>query len=76
VLEARDRVAETARTYTDSRRARHQFDRFEKRGERALWRNRRVVEQQVTEARRGVENRANDVQTGAEDLVERVRSLV
>jgi hypothetical protein len=76
LLEARDSVAGTVRTYTDPRRARRQFDRFERRGERALRRNRGVVKRQVTEARRGVEIRANDVQTGTEDLVERVRSLV
>ncbi|HKH14988.1 MAG TPA: hypothetical protein VKA47_10080 [Solirubrobacterales bacterium] len=76
ILEARDGLAQTALTYTDPRRAQRQFDRFERRGERALRRNRRVVEQRVTQGRREVEHRVDDVQTGAEDLVERVRSLV
>jgi hypothetical protein len=76
ILEARDGIAQTARTYTDPRRAQRQFDRFERRGKRALQRNRRVVEQRVTKGQRKVEHRVEDVQTGAEDLVERVRSLV
>ena len=76
VLEARDGIAQTARIYTDPRRAQRKFDRFERRGERALRRNRRFVEQRVTRGRREVEHRVDDVQTSAEDLVERVRSLV
>jgi hypothetical protein len=76
VLEVRDSVAEAVRNYSDPQRAKREFDRFERRGERALRRNRRAVERGVTEARREVENRANRVQTGTDDLVDRVRSLV
>ena len=76
VLEARDGLASTVRTYSDSRRAQREFDRFERRGERALRRNRRRVEKRVTEARHEVEDRVDDVQTGAGDLVEQVRSRV
>lgn len=38
-LEARDAALATVRTYTDRRAVRHELDRFERRGERALGRN-------------------------------------
>jgi len=41
ILEARDGLANTVRTYGDSRRVQREFDRFERRGESALRRNRR-----------------------------------
>jgi hypothetical protein len=76
VLEARDAIAQTLATYTNGDSARRQLNRFERRGERALRRNRHLVADQVTEAGRGVEDRATDLQSGTEELVERVRSLV
>jgi uncharacterized protein YfcZ (UPF0381/DUF406 family) len=75
VLEARDRVAETIRTYSDSRLAGQQLNRFERRGATALRRNRRAVERQAEDVRDSVESRANGVQSRANDLVERVLSL-
>ncbi|HSJ16471.1 MAG TPA: hypothetical protein VK920_00080, partial [Solirubrobacterales bacterium] len=74
-LEARDRVRATVRTYSDGRLTRQQLNRFERRGATALRRNRRALERQAKEARGSVEGRANDVQSSANDVVERVLSL-
>ena len=74
-LEARDRVAATVRTYSDSRLTRRQLNRFERRGATALRRNRRAVERQAKEARDSVESRANEVQSSANNAVERILSL-
>jgi hypothetical protein len=74
-LEARDRVAATVRTYSDSRLTRRQFNRFERRGATALRRNRRAVERQAKQARDSVESRANEVQSSANNAVERVLSV-
>jgi hypothetical protein len=46
-LEARDAALSTVRTYADRRTAKREFDRFERRGESALRRNRRRVGQRV-----------------------------
>ena len=43
-LEASDRVANTVRTYSDSRLARQQLKRFERRGAKALGRTRRKLD--------------------------------
>jgi len=75
VLEARDRVAEAIRTCSDSRLARQQLNRFERRGATALRRNRRAVERQAEDVRDSVESRANGVHSRANDLVERVLSI-
>jgi phage shock protein A len=75
-LEARDAVVKTVRTYTDAERAQQQLNRFERRGERALRRNRRVVERQVSEVRESVENGASGLQSETGELFERVRALV
>ena len=75
VLEARDRVSATFRTYSDSRLSRQQLSRFERRGATALQRNRRAVERQAKDVRDSVESRANDVQSRANGVVERVLSL-
>jgi hypothetical protein len=75
VLEARDRVSATFRTYSDSRLSRQQLNRFERRGATALQRNRRAVERQAKDVRDSVESRANDVQSRANGVVERVLSL-
>lgn len=74
-LEARDRVTATVRTYSDGRLTRQQLNRFERRGATALRRNRRALERQANEARDSVEGRANDLQSSANDVVERVLSL-
>jgi hypothetical protein len=50
-LEARDRVAATIRTYSDSRLARQQLNRFERRGATVLRRKRRAVERQAKDVR-------------------------
>ena len=60
-LEARDAVAQTARTYTDRTRARRELNRFERRGATALRRNRRSIERQVQGVRRDVERRAGSL---------------
>lgn len=75
-LEARDRVTETVRTYSDGEHTREQLNRFERRGATALRRNRRAVERQAKDVRELVEQRANGVQSWADDAVGRVRSLV
>ena len=46
-LEARDRVAATVRTFSDSRLARQQLNRFERRGATVLRRKRRAIERQA-----------------------------
>ena len=74
-LSARDQVIDTVQTYTSRDRARREFNRFERRGATALRRSRRTVERQTKDVRREVGSRANGVQSDAEDLVERVRSL-
>ena len=74
-LVARDRVAATIRTYSDSRLAREQLNRFERRGATVLRRKRRAVERQAKDVRDSVENRANGVQSRATDVVEHVLSL-
>jgi hypothetical protein len=74
-LEARDRVAETIRTYSDSRLAGQQLNRFERRGAAALRRNRRVVERQAKDVRDSVTSRVNGVQSRANDVVGHVLSL-
>ena len=75
VLEARDRVAETIRTYSDSRLAGQRLNRFERRGATALRRNRSAVERQAKDVRDTVETRANGLQSRANDVVEHVLSL-
>jgi hypothetical protein len=74
-LEARDRAAATIRTYSDSRLARQQLNRFERRGATVLRRKRRAVERQAKDVRDSVESRANGVQSRANDVVEHVLSL-
>jgi len=74
-LEARDRVNATVRTYSDSRLTRQQLNRFERRGATALRRNRRAVERQAKDVRDSVETRANEAQSSANDVVDRVLSL-
>lgn len=74
-LEARDRVAATVRTYSDSRLARQQLNRFERRGATALRRNRRAVERQAKDVRDSVGSRANGFQSRANEVVEHVLSL-
>ena len=74
-LEAGDRAAATIRTYSDSRLARQQLDRFERRGATVLGRKRRAVKRQAKGVRDTVESRANGVQSRASDVVEHVLSL-
>jgi len=74
-LEARDRIAATIRTYSDSRLARQQLNRFERRGATVLQRKRRAVERQAEDVRDSVGSRANSVQSRTNDLVERVLSI-
>jgi len=74
-LEARDRVAALIRTYSDSRLANQQLNRFERRGASVLRRKRRAVERQAKDVRNTVESRANGVHSRANDVVENVLSL-
>jgi hypothetical protein len=76
VLEARDAAVSTVRTYSDRGTAKRELDRFERRGESALRRNRRRLEQQVKEARRDVGKRTNGLSSRAEGAVEEIRRLV
>ena len=71
-LEARDRVIETAQTYSTPTKAKRRFDRFERRGATALRRNRRTLEREARELRREVEARADQASSEAG---KRVRSL-
>jgi hypothetical protein len=74
-LEARDRVNATVRTYSDSQLTRRQLNRFERRGATALRRNRRAVERQAKDVRDSVETRANELQSSANNVVDRVLSI-
>ena len=74
-LEARDAALSTAHTYSNRATAKREFDRFERRGERALRRNRRLA-RQVKQVRRDVAQRANGLRAGADVAVEQVRSLL
>lgn len=74
-LEARDAAVSTVRTYSDRRTAKRELDRFERRGESALRRNRRRLERQVREARRDAAKRTNGLSSSAGGAVERIRSL-
>ena len=47
VLEARDRVTNTVRTYSSPQLTRQELNRFERRGAKALGRTRRTVERQT-----------------------------
>jgi hypothetical protein len=49
-LEARDRVTNTVRTYSDTRLTREELNRFEQRGAEALGRTRRTVERRAKHA--------------------------
>ena len=46
-LEARDRVTDTVRTYSNTRLTRQELNRFERRGAKALGRTRRTSERQA-----------------------------
>jgi hypothetical protein len=74
-LEARDRVAATLRTYSDGRMARHQINRFERRGAAVLRRKRRAIGRRANDVRGSAESRANGVRSRANDVVERVLNL-
>jgi hypothetical protein len=65
-LEARDRIVDTARTYTNRNKTQRQLNKFERRGATALRRNRRAVERQVS-------NGFSSVNPG--EVADRVRSL-
>jgi hypothetical protein len=75
-LEARDAVIDTLRSYSNSRTAKRQFDRFERRGAIALRRNRRTLERRARDARRDIDRRTTEVRTSAESLVDDARSLI
>jgi hypothetical protein len=70
-LEARDRVTDTVRTYSNTRLTRQELNRFERRGAKALGRTRRTVERQAKHAKGSLEGSANDVQSSARDIVDR-----
>jgi hypothetical protein len=75
-LEARDAVIDTARTYSDPRRAKRRLDRFERRGATALRRNRRTLEQKARVARRDMARRTNGARSDAENVIGEVRSIL
>jgi hypothetical protein len=73
-LEVRDTVRATVRTYSDPRTARRELDRLERRGERAVRRNRRSLEHQIKVTRRDVERRTDGLRSDA--AVDQIRNLV
>jgi hypothetical protein len=75
-LEARDAVVDTVRTYTDSRTAKRQLDRFERRGANALRRDRQSLERTARATRRDIEQRTDGLRSGASSLVDEVRTLI
>lgn len=76
VLEARDAIIDSARTYSNPRRAKRQLDRFERRGATAIRRNRRALQHSARVARRDVAQRTNGLRADTENLVEEVRSII
>src|ERR1039458_10158372 len=75
-LEARDAVVDTVRTYTDSRTAKRQLDRFERRGAAALRRDRQSLERTARATRRDIEQRTDGLRSGTSSLVDEVRTLI
>ena len=63
-LEARDRIVDTARTYTNRGKTQRELNRFERRGATALRRNRRAVQRQV-----------NGFSVNPGEVADRVRSI-
>jgi hypothetical protein len=74
-LEARDRVSETARKYSDKELTRKELNRYERRGAATLKRNRQSIERQAKGLRKDVGQRASEVGDSVGQVVERVRSL-
>ena len=74
-LEARDRVTDAVRTYSDPRLTRRELNRFERRGAKALGRTRRTVERRTKHVHGSVEGFANDVQSSARGTASRVLSV-
>ncbi len=74
-LEARDRVTDTVRTYSNTQLTRRELNRFERRGAKALGRTRRTVERQTKHVQGSVEGLANDVQSSARETAGRVLSV-
>jgi len=76
VLEARDVMIDTVRTYSDPRRAKRRLDRFERRGATAMRRNRRTLQHKARVAGRDVAQRSDGLRANTETLVEEVRSII
>jgi hypothetical protein len=78
-----DKVRQTARTYTSLDLVTREFDRFERRGakavsrqQQALTRQRRGIRRDAKQAQRTVERQVNGLRSDVRDIADQVRHLV
>jgi hypothetical protein len=71
-----DNVSRTARTYTNLDLVTREFDRFERRGARALSRRRRELKRDARQAQRTVERQWGEVKADAQGVARQVRQAV
>lgn len=72
----KDKVRQTARTYSSIDLVTREFDRFERRGTRALSRGQRGFKRDARQAQRTVERRWGDLRSDAEGVVKQVRQAI
>lgn len=72
----KDKVRETARTYSNLGLITREFDRFERRGNRALSRGKRTVKRDAKQAQRTVERQWDGLRSDAEGVVNQVRQVI
>jgi len=70
-----DNVRRTARTYTSLDLVTREFNRLERRGERALSRGRRGIKRDARQAQRAVERQWDEVRSDAEGVVKQIRRV-
>ena len=73
VLEARDAVTGTVRTFSNRRKVSTRLRKWERRGEAALRRSRRRVQRDVSHARRDLDRQASELRAEAGSVVTRLR---
>jgi hypothetical protein len=73
VLDARDAVTGTVRTFSDRRRMTTCLRKWERRGEAAVRRSRRRVQREVSHARRDFDRQASELRADAGSVVTRLR---
>lgn len=71
-----DSVRRTARTLTSVDLVSREFDRFERRGARALSRRRRAIKRDARRAGRAVERQWGELKSDAEGAAKQVRQVI